>query len=115
MAQISKISSLKHGLWRRALREASRYYQIKIAYLEKSVKSNESALTKLCQKYHNSSNMISRLSTKITTLKKWKSNPILHDQVVVDPLDLSEEDFDYLKDTSIKLLNFDIYNPKGEE
>ncbi|KAK5819045.1 hypothetical protein PVK06_024001 [Gossypium arboreum] len=48
-------------------------------------------------------------------LPKWKSNLVLHTQVAVSPLDLSEVDFNCLRDISTKSLNFNVYHPEGEE
>ncbi|KAH1031200.1 hypothetical protein J1N35_043374 [Gossypium stocksii] len=48
-------------------------------------------------------------------LPEWKANLVLHAKVVIDPMDLSQVDFDFLRDVSTDSLGFDVYNPKDKK
>ncbi|KAK5833930.1 hypothetical protein PVK06_017796 [Gossypium arboreum] len=47
-------------------------------------------------------------------LPKLRSNLVLHTQVATSLMDLSQVDFDFLKDITAGSLSFIIYNPEGK-
>ncbi|KAK5842255.1 hypothetical protein PVK06_004591 [Gossypium arboreum] len=149
MVQVSKITSLEHDLWSRALSEASRCYNRKITTLkrkhgyvqtknnqlkeeinhlkdDKSIleellktqeESHKAEFERLRQSYDETFRKYQEDTQKnlIKMLLEWRSNMIIHAQVASDPLDLSKVYFDYLKDISMELLNFDICHPEDDE